>query len=217
MSIRSSSVLLFLFFLLISCGKKNNHVADSKIDNFRNMQEVDSDPDSPAPPLAQKFKVKPKMLNFSVMQQEKVLKAAELIEKVVASDEFRQEIINHTYAGKKRFVDSRGLTNAQIYQKILEASESMLKKGKNNVMDLELKLYREETTTIGYTYPNVARIYMNMKYFDSFNPTQVADNMFHEWLHKIGFDHAQKYSPSREHSVPYAIGYLVKRLARQYQ
>jgi hypothetical protein len=217
MSFRKSSAVMMLFFFMLSCGKDGGSQSQNSMDSFRNMQEVDSDPDSPAPTLAQTFSVKPRMLNFSLTQKEKVLRAAELIEKVVASDEFRKAILTHTYNGKKRFVDSRGLTNAQIYQKILEASESMLKKGRNNVMDLELQLYREETTTIGYTYPNVVRVYMNTKYFENFDPPQVADNMFHEWLHKIGFDHAHKYTPSREHSVPYAIGYLVKKLAKQYQ
>jgi hypothetical protein len=37
----------------------------------------------------------------------------------------------------------------------------------------------------------------------------------HEWLHKIGFSHAVKDTPERIYSVPYAIGYIVKGIARE--
>lgn len=208
--------VLFVFLALLSCGKKSEAgksdvIADPQV----KVQDV-----APAAThlsaLARSFDVNPRMINFSEAQKEKVISAADLIKKVVASDEFRDAILNYEFDGKKQFVQNRGFSNEKIYQLILEASEKQLKKGKNNVMDLELQLYREDTTTIGYTYPNVVRIYMNTKYFDRFDSVQVSDNMMHEWLHKIGFDHDVQYSPSRDHSVPYAIGYLVKRLAKKY-
>ena len=208
--------ILFVFLALISCGKNSNSQSSLEKKNEFAGEVVDSNPNSPVPALALSFQVKPRMINFSETQKEKVYDAADLIEKVIASEEFRKEVLNYTFKGKKRFLNNRGFSNAQIYKRILEASEKMLKKGKNNVMDIELQLYREDTTTIGYTYPNVVRVYMNTKYFEHFSSVQVSDNMMHEWLHKIGFDHAIKYSPDRDHSVPYAIGYIVKRLAKRY-
>lgn len=155
------------------------------------------------------------MVNFPQEQEAKVQKAVELIKKVVASPEFKDRIINHTYEGKKTFVDNKGLSNEQIYQIILDGSETMIP-GKNGRMDVELELYQQSNTTIGYTYPNTTRIWVNTKYFNKYTPVQVADNLFHEWLHKLGFDHALKYSKSRNYSVPYAIGYLVEELAEKY-
>jgi hypothetical protein len=35
----------------------------------------------------------------------------------------------------------------------------------------------------------------------------------HEWLHKLGFSHATTYSESRNHSVPYAIGTIMRQIA----
>jgi hypothetical protein len=35
----------------------------------------------------------------------------------------------------------------------------------------------------------------------------------HEWMHKIGFTHAVTWSKDRDHTVPYAIGYLIEELA----
>jgi hypothetical protein len=155
------------------------------------------------------------MVNFPPSEEKKVLKAVELIKKVVASEEFKQRVLEHTYHGKKTFVDNLGLSNEEIYKKIIEGSE-MLVPGKNGKMDVELELYHQNTATIGYTYPNTTRIWMNIRYFNRYTPVQVADNLFHEWLHKLGFDHALKHSISRNFSVPYAIGYLVEELALKY-
>jgi hypothetical protein len=83
-------------------------------------------------------------------------------------------------------------------------------------MDVELELYQNTSNTIGYTYPHTSRIWMNSKYFNKYTPVQVADNLFHEWLHKLGFDHAIKYTLRRNYSVPYAIGYLMEELAHKH-
>jgi hypothetical protein len=214
MTFRKTSISFFLFLALISCGKNGSTGNNSMSED--SLQNVDTDPNSPTPAMAHSFRVNPMTTNFDSVQNAKIQDAASLIEKVVSSDEFRHEVLNHTYNGKREFVDNGGYSNAQIYQKILNAKEKMLKLGNNNVMDLELELYNDQTTTIGYTFPDVVRIFMNTKYFNSFDATQVTDNMFHEWLHKIGFDHAVNYTPSRDHSVPYAIGYIVKRLAKQH-
>lgn len=155
------------------------------------------------------------MVNFPQEQEAKVYKAIDLIKKVVSSSEFKERVLSHTYNGKKSYVDNKGLTNEQIYQLILDGSET-LTPGKNSRMDIELVLYQNSSNTIGYTYPNTTRIWINTKYFNKYNPVQVADNLFHEWLHKLGFDHALKYSRHRNYSVPYAIGYLVEELAAKH-
>lgn len=169
-----------------------------------------------ASPTSANFDAHVEMINFPEEQELKVRQAVELIKKVVASDEFRERILSHTFEGKKTFVDNAGKTNAEIYQMILDGSET-LRPEKNGRMDVELELYQQTTNTIGYTYPHTSRIWMNTKYFNKYSPVQVADNLFHEWLHKLGFDHEIKFSKTRSYSVPYAIGYLVEELAAKYQ
>lgn len=151
-------------------------------------------------------------VNFNPAQEAKLSKAVELIKQVIRTDEFRTRVLNHTYKGKKTFVDNGGFTNEEIYQKIIDGSETM-NPGKNHTMDVELELYHQATTTIGYTYPDTTRIWMNTKYFDKYTPVEVSDNLTHEWLHKLGFAHASSYSKERDFSVPYAIGYLMEELA----
>jgi hypothetical protein len=155
------------------------------------------------------------MVNFPQEHEAKVYQAIDLIKKVVSSNEFRERILSHTYEGKKIFVDNKGLSNEQIYQLILEGSETLIPE-KNGRMDVELELYQNTSNTIGYTYPHTSRIWMNSKYFNKYTPVQVADNLFHEWLHKLGFDHAIKYTQRRNYSVPYAIGYLMEELAHKH-
>lgn len=144
-------------------------------------------------------------------QQDKFDRAVEIIKKVVATEEFRTKVLNHTYNGQKTFVDNGGFSNAQIYQKILEAAET-LQPVKNNTMDMEVELYYAATSTVGYTYPNTKRIFVNTKYFNTNSVGGVAQNLFHEWLHKIGFKHAVSYSTSRDYSVPYAVGRMIQNI-----
>lgn len=167
------------------------------------------------PSFAAVFDAQINMVNFPQEQEDKVHKAVALIKKVVSSPEFKDRILSHTFEGKKAFVDNKGLTNEQIYQLIIDGSET-LTPAKNGRMDIELALYQNSSSTIGYTYPNTTRIWVNTKYFNKYTPVKVADNLFHEWLHKLGFDHALKYSKDRNYSVPYAIGYLVEELAGKH-
>lgn len=161
------------------------------------------------------FDTEVKLINFNQQQQKKIKQALDLIKMVVGSSEFRDRILEHEFKGKKQFFDNLGLTNEEIYQKIVDGAEIMNPE-KNFKMDIELELYHEKTNTIGYTYPHVVRVWLNKKYFEKYTPVQVADNLFHEWMHKLGFDHDIKHNPDRPFSVPYAIGYLIEELAAKH-
>lgn len=167
------------------------------------------------PTEAYTFDTNIEYLNATSTQAAKLDQAVEIIKKVVATEEFRDKILNHTYNGVKTFVDNAGYSNAQIYQKILDGAEK-LKTAKNNTMDMQVELYYAATTTVGYTYPNVTKIWVNTKYFNTNSVTSVAANLFHEWLHKVGFGHASTYSVSRDYSVPYAIGRMVGSIGKQF-
>lgn len=164
-------------------------------------------------PLALTWDAELYLVNFNSEQEQKVRKAVEIIKKVLATKEFRDRILNYEYNGQKGFVDNHGLSNEEIYLRILEGAEKIGNTTKNNAMDVELELYHQKTNTIGYTYPNTVRIWINKKYFSKYTPVKVADNLMHEWMHKLGFTHATKWSKDRDHSVPYAVGYIIEELA----
>lgn len=173
-------------------------------------------PDPFVPTAAKSWDADIYFVNFSAAQEEKVNKAVTLMKKVIASAEFKTRILNHTYNGQKTFVDNGGFTNAQIYQKIIDGAEKMGITTKNNTLNVELELYYATTSTVGYTYPDSTRIWMNTKFFNTYTPINVADNLTHEWLHKLGFGHSTSYNTARDYSVPYAIGYLMEELAAKY-
>lgn len=163
------------------------------------------------PAAAKTLKVNITYVNFTATQKAKYEKAAEIVKKVVATKEFMDKVKNHKYNGKITFVDNGGKTNEQIYQNILNGNET-LQSSKNNAIDVEVELYYANTSTVGYTYSNSKRIWVNTKYFDTYTPAKVAGNLFHEWLHKLGYTHASSYSTSRDYSVPYAIGYMISNM-----
>ncbi|WPU64122.1 hypothetical protein [Peredibacter starrii] len=167
------------------------------------------------PEAAYTFEFNVKMLRMSRTREDKVNEAIELLRKVFTSPEFRRRILNHRYNGRKGFANNRGMSNLQIYNAILAGVEK-LKPMRNNAMDLELELYTDhDSKVMGYTLPRSKRIWMNTKFFNRHTPANVASNLTHEWLHKLGFDHDYKATWKRQYSVPYGIGYIVRELARK--
>lgn len=204
---------LIVSLVLVSCGKSGGGGGGSKSSSkgdYISAEEVTTN--SPVPSAALNFDVQLKMDNFNAAQEDKVLEAADLIKKVVASEEFKNAILNHTYKGKKQFVDNGGKSNAEIYKAIVEGSEK-LNPGTDNTMNLDLEVFHRNDDTVGYTFPNVIKVWMNQKFLNKNPAYKVTTNMMHEWLHKLGFKHASNRTPSRPYTVPYAIGYLVANLA----
>lgn len=207
-----------LLFILSACNSEdsgNSYCKDVQETCLFNVSHIIPDEDGGLPNEALTFNTNLSLVNFSYSQQDKILKAAQLIEQVVASEEFRSAIMNFKYDGQKAFVDNGGLSNAQIYQRFLEGAER-LTPSRNNAMDVVVELYYEESTTIGYTKPDSKKIWINTKYFNKYSAAQVAGNLTHEWIHKLGFGHSSAYQESRSASVPYALGYLMERLAKEY-
>lgn len=204
--------LMFVILVLSSCGQSGGGGSKSAGDAV-SLDEIES---GVTPQAALNFAVNVKLDNeFTATQEDKIQAASRLIKQVVASDEFKNRILNHRFGGKKAFNDNDGLSNAQIYKKIIEGSE-MLSPGIDNQMDLSLEVFRAANNTVGYTYPNELKVWMNEKFLNANMPYKVTTNMIHEWLHKLGFTHDQAATPNRKYSVPYAIGYLVRDLAKKY-
>lgn len=156
-------------------------------------------------------------VNMGPVKQQKLYSSVELLQYVFASEEFRERILNHEFNGKKSFHMNKGLTNREIYEKILEGVEKLHPED-NNAMDVEIELYSDfESSVLGYTYPRSKRIWMNVKYFNKHSASEVAGHLTHEWLHKLGFDHERERNEDRKYSVPYAVGYIVKELAKEIE
>lgn len=232
-------VLIVLSLLAVSCGKggssgsgSSNESADTTSQSSGDSVEDDdavtgASPDqestpattisttSSVPSLALSFKTNVTYMNLTTSQKTKYNKAVEIVKKVVRTESFRTKILNHKYGGVKKFVDNNGKTNAQIYQSILDAAEK-LKPLKNNTMDLGVKMYYTNNSVVGYTNPSITYINVNTKFFNQYSANQVAGNLFHEWLHKLGYGHASRATASRPYSVPYAVGYMIRDIGKSF-
>ena len=201
-------VFLFSILLFVSCGKSGGGGSSSgassangsnKAGDAVTLDEVAQD--TVVPSAALNFDVNVELDNFNSKQEDKVLEAADLIKKVVASEEFKTAVLNHKFKGKKAFNDNGGMTNAEIYKKIIEGSEK-LNPGVDNTMNLDLEVYHENNMTVGYTYPSVIKVWMNSKYLNKNKPYKVTTNMMHEWLHKLGYGHSSSATASTRFTIP---------------
>lgn len=169
------------------------------------------------PDEAYTFDFNVRTVRMGRMKERKIEEAVDLLREVFASHEFKQKILNHRFQGRRSFYMNKGLTNGQIYRRILSGVERIYPY-RNNAMDVEVELYSDfQSRVLGFTRPGTRRIWMNTKYFNRHSRSELAGHLMHEWLHKLGFDHERKSSPYRKHSVPYAIGYIVKKIAREIE
>lgn len=157
------------------------------------------------------FNIKTVRMNRS--KEQKLYGATDLLRLVFASPEFKHKILKHRFNGRYAFAQNKGLSNKDIYRRILAGVEKLYPYY-NNAMDVEVELYSDyESNVLGYTRPSTKRIWMNTKYFNKHTQAEVASHLTHEWLHKLGFDHEKDRCPERKYSVPYAVGYIVREIA----
>lgn len=238
------ALTLLLLFTAVSCGKDSGDSSPSPIESSETASQdvkVESDDSvngttgtkdeatsnsyetstkaisatSTVPSLALNFKTNVSYMNLTTAQKNKYNQAVALVKKVVATEGFKNKILNYTYAGKKQFADNKGRTNAQIYQSILDAAES-LKPAKNNTMDVGVKMYYQNNSVVGWTTTSISYINVNTKFFNSYAINQVSANLFHEWLHKLGYTHDSAPTSKRPYSVPYAVGYMIRDLGKSF-
>jgi hypothetical protein len=167
-----------------------------------------------ANPFATKLTANTKLTNFTDSEQAKMQRVIKKLLKVLNSEQLKNKIINHQYEEEKTFVDNNGMTNLEIYQKLIDGTEE-LQNHIDNEMDLDLNMYYSLSSTIGYTYPDTLKIWINRRFFRGFKPSQVAANLIHEYMHKLGFGHDYNYTERRKFSVPYALGGIIKKLVEQ--
>lgn len=149
----------------------------------------------------------------------KIKKAFVILEEVVNSPEFKNLILNFKWNGERKFNNNNNMSNLEIYQKFMSGAE-ILSPTADHKMNYDLTLYRSWNPfsgVYGYTNPDTKRIWINKKFFRkrSYTAVDVAANLCHEWVHKLGFTHTFNYNSDRPYSVPYGIGYLIEEVAKK--
>lgn len=139
------------------------------------------------------FTVKIVAENYTPEQSAKLEKAEVIIKKIANSQEYKDKVL------KAKFTNTKGMSNEQIYNHLLGGAEALIPLA-NYQMDLRVKNYYSAGRVVGYTTAKSLIVNTNTKFHKNFTPCRVASNLFHEWTHKMGFDHVS----AKEHtSIPY--------------
>lgn len=149
--------------------------------------------------------------DFTPEKEQKMQEALRRMKVVINSKKFKEDVLAHTYEGQRMFVDSNGLSNEEVYEVIMRGVET-LNGDEDEEIDVDITLYYANNSTVGYTYPNVNRIWVNDKFFTTNSYGKVAANIVHEWTHKLGFDHAFNRTNNRNFSVPYGVQKIIENL-----
>jgi hypothetical protein len=213
-------LILLSFALLVNsmtasaCADHTDEEVYSAMSVPMSLKVTDADYIHPGSVDSPYLTVKPEsILKFSKAGKDKLEASFELIEKVVNSEEFKERFINFlNKEGERSFKSNKGLTNEEIYEQFMAGRELLLPDSVGE-MNFYLKLYNKRfSNVLGWTDRKSHTIHINNKFFKNFKPHQVASNLVHEWLHKLGYSH----TTAKEHdSVPYGIGYLVRELGEK--
>lgn len=164
-----------------------------------------------------------KAIGFTPDEMVKLSKAASLLESILNSDIFKGEVRAHGYYAKEHwwskskwvnaFRMSKGLSTNGVYLTIMRGSEVLSPEGDNEA-DIQLTIDRRDAgDVLGYTYSSTAMQWIYASFFGRATTADIAANLAHEYCHKLGFDHEFNRTADRQYTVPYGVGYIVKRLA----
>lgn len=217
--------IVVLSSLLIACEKPIDGIEDCVLpktdSNDRSAASDNSQTDSepvycevPERNVDSNLTINITLRDFNTEQEEKIQKALDQLLVVINSQSFKERVLAHTYNGKISFANNQGLTNQEIYDKIMLGAE-VLSPEENQQIDMDITLYYANNSTVGYTYPDETRVWMNNKYFKTYTLAKVAKNVSHEWSHKLGFKHDSARTEKRKYSVPYGIGKIIQELIEE--
>lgn len=212
--------MLFVLSSLAACQPSSTSSGSdaTTVDSSTPSVTVDETPvaTDPVPVEATTFETKIITQGLSVEQEMEVQKAAEIIKLVVSSEEFKERILNHTVNGVKTFLNNNGLTNEQIYQKILEAAESD-NLVKDNIMELTLELIPQTSSTKSWftrIVSGIRKIFVYLNLFQNTTPAGIAQTLFQQWLSKLGFE--QPSDSSTKLTVQSAVSSIIRELGEKY-
>lgn len=220
------AMMLLLSLTTVACKKSGSGSAAEEsaqtVTEGTNDAPVDGPAPAPAPgnnstvpALALSFSTNVELMSgFTQSREEKYNAAVAMTKKVVATEAFRKAVLNHKYNGVKSFANTTK-SNAAVYQSILDAAEK-LQPAKNNTMDVGVKMYYEDNSVVGWTNGSITYFNVNRKFFDNYDINEVAGNLMHEWLHKLNYGHDSSATARRPYSVPYAVGYMIRSIGKNF-
>lgn len=153
--------------------------------------------------------------------REKMLKAMRIFEKVMNDPDFQKELLVQKFLFDLPADPMRHLTTKQIVDTLYSGKEWY-----DPVVDHTADIYwicnkRKHkphfSKAIGYGLPTDSTIHTYIFFVRNASLSDIANNLAHEWSHKLGFDHKFNDHSERDQTVPYLFGDLVEKYAKRYE
>lgn len=177
----------------------------------------------PAPAAAVAVAVDPdlKLEGASPEQADLIQRAKAELDRVLDSDDFRKAIEKATFEGRRLRLangDIQEPDNAEILKIILEGRERQTQADNKMTLDVRLRELRRGTvgsTRLGSVGKITTSYWFVNRCVEGNDPYSMAGHLAHEWMHKAGFTHYPDNSARGD--VPYEVGKIVRKLARDEQ
>jgi hypothetical protein len=171
----------------------------------------------------------PSRTKLGKAQEKKFLKALDILEEVMNSDEFKRRVLSYVRPNgsreyKKNYLwknTEERLTNEDVFDVIMNGNEKMREDtlGEMN-FNSKVKICKWYENVgvwcrkvIGSTSPSSsAMIKLNWKFYQKYETHQMISNMVHEWLHLLGFLHGKE---DMREEVPYIVGSIAGQVAKE--
>jgi hypothetical protein len=152
------------------------------------------------------------MKGFNSAEQQKFKDACQLLENIIISDSFTKKVL------ATNFTESNGMSPRQILDLLLSGKDNHNQLS-DNALNVYVNLYYQNTSTIGYTYANNIWTWINRKFFSKMTPGEIAGNILHEYMHRLGFGHIRRwfFKSKMLTTVPYQMGIIVEELAGEME
>ena len=176
------------------------------------------------------MKVNVEIQNAKPEHKAKLLKAAEIAGQVLSSQSFDELVLGFKYTYTYRvsfwrriyktetvdgFYQAEGKSNKEILD-IIKIGDELKKGERDGEIDVIINVqYPGKRGVLGWTYPTIIQQYISGWFLDDASVPELVGNMIHEWLHKLGFDHDYRATALRPYSVPYAIGDIAEKIAKE--
>ena len=146
-----------------------------------------------------------KLDNFTDEEAVRIKLALYALGPVLSSDILRKKVLMST------FTETRGFTNEGLLNTLLSGKDGKDKEADYDV-DIEITGYRKKSRTIGYTYLNHYKSWLNKYHLSRMSPQRICGHVMHELFHRLGWSHKGKHSTS----VPYRMGKLIQEAYVEY-
>lgn len=162
-------------------------------------------------------------------EKKKIEDAVVLLNKILASDDFKTEVLAHKYPVYKTVKTGwfrsktttewksgfAGDVSAKYVLDALENGKEVTSETIDKELDLHITMYSKWGKVVGHTTPwESIKIYVNRKFFGGNPIWDVSANFLHEMGHQLGFYHSVPDS-QLQYDVAYGLGKIASRVGEK--